>query len=223
MHLLIGPTKLLSASAVLAFSLVAASPAAAAAPGMGPSTDRGMAVYQAVASAADPNGALARLGAADQQSLVLAMTGVRTEAISTVAAELTAPRSTVNTISPMYTDTRCWYANLTVREYNVVGMILWDYVQEIHWCDNGSRIVTNAYGPAHFRWAANLALLWAYDQTPRSWPTWGGVGYTFYESFTQAHMCLTIPVFGGCAQNFYPYIDLYGYAGGTMGGSKGGN
>lgn len=213
-------TRIALVTGALGLALVATPAVTVAA--TGPSVDQGLRALAQVQSASNPRAALAAMSPSDQKSLALAMQGVQTKFISGQATPI-VPTANAGSVSPMYTTKHCWYADMTVREMNITGMILWDYTQEIRWCDNGTKIVADTYGPNHFRSAANLAFLWYYDQTPTSWSTWGGVGYASYESYTSAHFCENIPLYNNCFQNFYPWIDSFGYRGGSMGGSKGGN
>ncbi|MEA1958427.1 MAG: hypothetical protein U9N44_01970 [Chloroflexota bacterium] len=105
----------------------------------------------------------------------------------------------------------------TVEVYakNSLGMKLWSYYESITFGYDGTTI-TRADQPRI--WGQTYIVGWRYEGVLSS-STSGGVGYTFYEGWTQGHFILGIG--GWDIKHCYPQIDItvYGNGGWSYWGS----
>lgn len=120
------------------------------------------------------------------------------------------------TIGAVAAGTTCWNWEWEVDGKSTGGFVVFKYFQQMGWCANGSTITSltrhNRFGEVDF-------IGWNYSQVPTAWPTWGGVGYTTWESFTQATFSFCLPL---CYQYRYPWLDMTAHANGNGTGSVGG-
>ena len=171
------------AGVALAF-MVAAATAPAAPP---PDKDKKLEVARVLTEVSDPM----PVGAADLLSGVPAGADVETTG--------TAPNDV--RLAQVVGLAGCWWARVRRWGENIFGTDLWAYYQRIDWCANSSAITWKS----RTRWGETYIPGWSYRGHIGSVQN-GGVGSTFYRSWTQGHFCF-ISYFG-CVQDRYPWIDM---------------
>lgn len=194
--------RILATVSTIGALLSAPLPASAAA---APSAFEGARLYRQLLSSPDPTSAYLALTDLQQESVQLALTVV-------TAREAPASATAVALAGG------CWYAQKGIQGISLAGLVVWQFNSKINWCSNGSVITSKS----NQVWPSNMALFWSYD-TSNGWPVvheYGGVNYTYYETWSQAHM-MFCPPGTGCVQHQYPWIDLVGYPNGTYSGSAG--
>jgi hypothetical protein len=168
--------------------LVAAAPAQAA--------PDPAAVYQKVASAANPRAAAERLTSAEMRALKTYLTPAK---VTKAAMKFSARRSSLLSGG-------CDRSGHVVRAANVFNVTLWTFTMYAEWCMNFTRTVfTDTYSRSY----GNVeALFWQYKPlTHEKWIVTATYPDRF-RSFGQAEMKLCLVGDIGCVKHQYPWIDM---------------
>ena len=110
----------------------------------------------------------------------------------------------------------CWTWKWERDAYNLFGLKLWAYVQEIDWCDDGYSIIRD---PQVLNYGSTYFPFWSWVHAGDH--TWGGLGQAAFRSWSQANFSLCLTPNVGCIQNTYPWLDMTAHANGTGTGSVG--
>jgi hypothetical protein len=198
----------------LALSLPAALPVAAATPGVAAAAGPA-ALVAGLASSADPAAGFSRLSPADRQSVVGYLSVARFGS-SEVRTRRSGPPVARTIVRSLASGAGCWTWRWERDAYNLFGLKLWAYIQEIDWCDDGLTMV----GPPQLLNYGTVAFpFWTWTHAADH--VWGGAGQTSFRSWTQADFSLCLTPNLGCIQNTYPWLDMTAHANGTAGGSIG--
>ena len=208
----------------LGFGLLAqVQPVAAAGQGLVPATT-GPAAASAEASrlvaqlATDrqPAVAFTRLAPMERQAVVrflsVASTGTTRQLVRRSALAGPLARGSAGTAP----GAGCWTWRWERDAWNLFGLKLWAYFQEIDWCDDGSTLVRD---PQLLNYGATYFPFWTWVHAGDH--TWGGAGQAAFRSWTQADFSLCLAPNIGCIQNTYPWLDMTVHANGTGTGSVG--
>lgn len=152
-------------------------------------------IVERISQSDDPKRALARLPK-DEQKLV---------------AEFLKPASyEVAALEKPGSQDSCKEVEVWYTAQNTVDGDLWSYHQEVTWCYDGS-IVTSTNRQ---RWGETHTVGWSFDGNIGS-NEQGGVGSTFYESWTQGEFSLCLGGNIGCVQYSYPWVEATVYNDGS--------
>jgi hypothetical protein len=110
----------------------------------------------------------------------------------------------------------CWTWKWERDAYNLIGLKLWAYYQEIDWCDDGLVILGS---PQVLSYGATWFPFWTWIHAGDR--AWGGSGQATFRAWTQADFSLCLTPNIGCIQSTYPWLDMTAHANGTGTGSAG--
>jgi hypothetical protein len=171
----------------------------------------GATIARRIMAAKDPAAALAALSSAERNAYIQAGTVTSTVSVLHQPVAVAPPAGSTAPMSG-----GCWNWTWEVDGHSTGGFVVFRYFQDMGWCSNGATITSltwhNRHGEVDF-------FGWNWSQVPTDWPTYGGVGYSTWRSFTQATFSFCLPV---CAQYRYPWLDMTAHANGTGTGSVGG-
>ncbi len=211
----------------LVFSLILglsqAEPAAAANPATASSDAEATAGLVArLAAAPDPARLFSSLASADRRAVTGYLSATRYASSQQLGRR--APGVTATTpaggralvASNAMAGAGCWTWKWERDAYNLIGLKLWAYYQEIDWCDDGLTILDT---PQVLSYGATWFPFWTWVHSGDR--AWGGSGQTTFRAWTQADfsLCLTSNI--GCIQSTYPWLDMTAHANGTGTGSAG--
>jgi hypothetical protein len=170
---------------------------------------------QLVAQLAAGPDAMARfrsLSPADRQAVVLYLS-VASVTTTPLVSQSTHPAIAFPATAP---GAGCWVWKWERDAYNVFGLKLWAYFQEVDWCDDG-RTITGS--PQVLNYGSTYFPFWTWIHAGDH--VWGGAGQSTFRSWTQADFSLCLTPNIGCIQHTYPWLDMTAHANGTASGSVG--
>jgi hypothetical protein len=165
-----------------------------------------------LAASADPDAAFLALNESDRDAVVAFNEVAELESDLQLSSVGGAKASGTGAMASI-----CWSFQKTVNAKNTYGMTMWTYWSRGEWCGDGSRI-TSTIGKT--RGITVNMPYWEFTGHD-AWQTSGGVGMTYWHTYTQGHFQNCFPVIG-CVQHRYPWVDLYMYGSGSASGSYGG-
>ena len=155
-----------------------------------------------------------RLAKRDRQAIVAFLSVASTGTTGMLQRRIVAgPRRAAMTTAP---GAGCWTWKWERDAYNLFGLKLWAYVQEIDWCDDGYSIIRD---PQVLNYGSTYFPFWSWVHAGDH--TWGGLGQPAFRSWSQANFSLCLTPNVGCIQNTYPWLDMTAHANGTGTGSVG--
>ncbi len=213
------------AGVLLALGLV--SPAAASVPaGPGrtsPDVVRSTALVTALAAAPDPAGRFAALAVSDQHAVISYLSVASYATSHVLGRQAQRPRPDELALDGQRfaaalsgPGAGCWTWKWERDAYNLFGLKLWAYFQQIDWCDDGYVIVG---APQVVNYGSTTFPFWTWLHAGDH--LWGGAGQPSFRSWTQADFSLCLSPNIGCIQSTYPWLDMTARANGTATGSVG--
>lgn len=99
----------------------------------------------------------------------------------------------------------CYWAEVYRDQNSPLGFDLWEYHQVINWCNDGTNVTYTSWNA----WGQTQDPTWSWEGVVGSSSS-GGVGYSWYDQWSQGHFRQCIPLFG-CLDNRYPWIEMEVY------------
>jgi hypothetical protein len=214
----------------LVLGLAQAAPVAAASPAGPPGAVQPATLVGRLAVVSDPDVAFRNLTPADQRAVAGYLSASRIASNQQlVRRPAPQPAASRSPMAPARTTAAgpalaasalpgagCWTWKWERAAYNLLGLKLWAYDQEIDWCDDGSVMLGT---PQVLNFGVTYFPFWSWVHAGDR--TWGGAGQSTFRAWTQADFSLCLTPNIGCIQNTYPWLDMTAHANGTGSGSAG--
>jgi hypothetical protein len=123
----------------------------------------------------------------------------------------TAPRPATTSGSV----TGCWISDFNVRHQSLLGVTMFRFHQQAHWCANGSA-VTSVH--VRFHHLTEVGSNVYFRSLIGNWV--GGVPAWYVESYMQGHIELCVVKYG-CYANLYPWVKIKMWGNNTHAGEWG--